>query len=293
MNKNEGFLSTKFKIGAGVVGVGMVIGLIILIMCLTRVPAGFVGVVFSPNDGVKDQTLSSGWHIIAPFDKVNEYPVRIQTVEYKDIQVATSDGKSITMDFAYNYQVEQEAVTKIFNTFGAVPSEDLEQSYLRTRLRDAARKALAEFTVIDIYGEKSAEAGVKVQERFANDVNKLGFVVSNITVGVPQPDQKTQDAIDARVSASQELERKTTELQIAKKEAERKAAEAKGVADSTLIQAEAQAKANKLLEQSLTDQIVRSKAIDKWDGKMPVVSGSGVSPIVDMRTITGQEETKK
>lgn len=286
-------MSTKFKIGAGAVGLAMVIGLVVLIMCLTRVPAGFVGVVYSPNGGIKDQTLSSGWHIIAPFDKVNEYPVRIQTVEYKDIQVATSDGKAVTMDFGYSYQVEQDAVTRIFNTFGAVSSEDLEQTYLRNRLRDAARKSLAEFTVIDIYGEKSAEAGVKVQERFAADVDKLGFVVSNITVGVPQPDAKTQEAIDARVQASQELERKATELQIAKKEAERKAAEAKGVADSTLIQAEAQAKANKLLEQSLTDQIVQSKAIDKWNGVLPTVSSDGASPIIDMRGMTEEKETTK
>lgn len=285
--------STKFKVGASVVALGLLVGLIVLFMSITRISVGYLGVVFSPNGGVKEQTLSSGWHLVAPFDKVTEYPIRIQTVSYPDIKIATSDGKSVTIDLAYNYQVEPEKATSIFNTFGDIKAEELEQTYLKTRLRDASRKVVSKFTVIDIYGEKSSDVGVDIQEKFATDVKNLGFIVSGISVGVPQPDQKTQEAIDQRVAASQELERKNTELAIAKKEAERKFAESEGIAKSKLVEAVSQAKANKLLEQTLTPQLVQSQAIQKWNGVMSIVQGGDVNPILDMKSLTTPTETKK
>ncbi|MDI5789089.1 SPFH domain-containing protein [Bacillus licheniformis] len=42
----------------------------------------------------KSETLDQGWHLVGLFDKVTRYPVRMQTVNNQDIQVATSDGKT-------------------------------------------------------------------------------------------------------------------------------------------------------------------------------------------------------
>ncbi|OME55557.1 hypothetical protein BSK59_13865 [Paenibacillus odorifer] len=277
----------KFKIGGYVSGTILVIVAILVIMLTVRIPNGFVGIVYSPNGGAKNTNLNQGWHVTGLFDKVTKYPVRIQTVEYKEIQIATSDGKSVTMDFAYNYQVEPEKVTSIFNTFGPISITEIEDTYLKTRFRDAARKAISKFTVIDIYGEKSSEAGIEVQSKFAEDIKTLGFIVSNVTVGVPQPDAKTQDAIDKRVEASQELERKTTELEIAKKEAERKRVESQGIADSKLIESKGQAQANEVLQQSLTSELVQYETVKKWNGTLPQVSGSS-TPIVQLPTVKAE-----
>ena len=49
-----------------------------------------------------------------------------------------------------------------------------------------------------------------------------------------------------------------------------------------MIAAEAEAEANRLLTQSLTDQVLESKFYDKWDGKLPQVMGEG-SAILDIR----------
>lgn len=152
--------------------------------------------MYSPNGGVQDDTLGQGWHLVGLFDKVTIYPVRMQTVNYSNIQVATSDGKSVTIDFAYNYSIQPDKVVQVFNKFGPVEIEEIEGSYLRTRLWDAGRKAIAKYSVIDTYGEKSSEAATNVQKIFAEDVRQLGFNVNNLTLGVPKPDKSTQAAID-------------------------------------------------------------------------------------------------
>ncbi len=253
------------KIIGGVI-VGIAIALIVVIgaFFIERIPNGYVGVVYSPNGGVQEETLGQGWHIVGIFDKITKYPVRMQTVEYQDIQVATSDGKNITMDFAYNYNIQPDKVVALFNKFGPVDVGEIESTYLRTRLWDAGRKAIANYSVIDTYGQKSASAGLEVQKVFSEDVGDLGFIIDDLTLGVPKPDESTQEAIDARVKASQELERKQTELKIAEAEAEKKRIEAKAISDY-----------NNIINESMTPEVIQYMWIQKWDGKMPKATGTG------------------
>lgn len=287
---------SKFKIGGIFAGVVLVLALVILPFFIERIPNGYVGVVYSPSGGVQEDTLGQGWHVIGLFDKVTKYPVRMQTVHYKDMQVATSDGKNITIDFAYNYQIQPEMVVPIFNKFGPVKVEDIEGAYLRTRFWDAARQGISKFTVIDTYGEKSSEAKTQVQENFSEDVEKLGFLVQDVTVGVPQPDEKTQEAIDLRVEASQELERKTTEVQIAEKEAERKEAEAQGIAQAKVAEAEGIAKANKKIQESLSDQVLQHQFIEQLPNvELPKVLGGDGGNIISLpeSLMDNKEEEKE
>lgn len=250
-------------LGGSLVALALIIGLALLSMFIEKIPNGYVGVVYSPNGGVQDETLGQGWHLVGLFDKVTVYPVRMQTVNYKDIQVATSDGKSVTVDFAYNYSIQPDKVVDVFNQFGPIEVEQIEDSYLRTRLWDAGRKGIAKYSVIDTYGEKSSEAAVNVQTLFADDIKELGFVVDNMTLGVPKPDESTQAAINKRVEAAQELERKQIELKIAQAEAQKKKIEAQGIADY-----------NEIIKASISPEVIQNKWIEKWDGVMPKATGS-------------------
>ena len=253
----------KKIMGGIIIALALTIAIAITAMFIEKIPNGYVGVVYSPNGGVEDKTLGQGWHLVGLFDKVTIYPIRMQTVDYKDIQVATSDGKNVTVDFAYNYSIQPDKVVDVFNKFGPVTVEDIEASYLRTRLWDAGRKGIAKYSVIDTYGEKSSEAAVSVQKIFSEDVAQLGFVVDNLILGVPKPDESTQAAIDKRVEAAQELERKQIELNIAKAEAEKQRIEAEGIAAY-----------NEIIKKSISPEVIQKQWIEKWDGVMPKATGS-------------------
>ena len=73
-------------------------------------------------------------------------------------------------------------------------------------------------------------------------------------------------------------------LVIAKTEAEKKVLTAQAEADAIKVQAEAQAEANRLLTASLTDTLVEYQKVQKWDGKLPTVTGG--SAILDTRSLT-------
>lgn len=255
-------MRTKTIIGGAVTGVVLFGGIVLGSMFVEKVPAGTVGVVYN-LDGVEETPLTQGWHMVKPFDKVIEYPVKTQTINFNEIQIATSDGKNIGVDIAFNFSIDSTKAVGLYNKFGAVSVENIADGFLRTRLRDASRQVVSKYSVIDIYGEKSSEIQNKIQETFIKDVEDLGFMIEGLTLGVPKADEKTQEAIDARVKASQELERKKTELEIAKAESER-----------LRVEAEGQAKANKIITESLTPELIQQQMIEKWNGVTPQVTGS-------------------
>lgn len=101
-------------------------------------------------------------------------------------------------------------------------------------------------------------------------VDDTGFMVDSVTLEAPKPDENTAKAIQGVVDAQQQLEK----LEIEKTGYcchERDIEEAKG-----------KAQANEVLKQSLSPEIVEIKKIEKWDGKLPQVSG-GATPFVQIK----------
>lgn len=59
-------MKRKGFIGAIVLAIAIFGTLILALMCTSRVPAGYVGVVYNMNGGVDGEVLSQGWHLVAP-----------------------------------------------------------------------------------------------------------------------------------------------------------------------------------------------------------------------------------
>ncbi|ARM69342.1 hypothetical protein vBSauClo6_201 [Staphylococcus phage vB_Sau_Clo6] len=252
----------KSVVISGVIGFLAIIGFIILLMCITKIPQGHVGVVYSVN-GVKENTKSPGWHLTAPFDKVNKYPTKTQTHKYKDLNVATSDGKNLQMDIDVSYKVDATKAVDLFNRFGSADIEELEKGYLRSRVQDNVRQAVSKYSVIDAFGVKTGEIKKDTLDSLNDNLEKQGFVIEDIALSSPKADKNTQKAIDERVKANQELERTKVDKQIAEENAKKKEIEAKG-----------EKKANDIRSESLTEEVLQQQLIDKWNGKQPISIGS-------------------
>ena len=89
----------------------------------------------------------------------------------------------------------------------------------------------------------------------------------------------------------QEAEQAQYELQKQQTLAKANVAEAQGEAQALLVKAKAQAEANHLLQASITSTLVRYKAIEKWNGIMPQVTGNN-TPFIDLRSMATSEKTE-
>src|SRR5690606_10803376 len=106
-----------------------------------------------------------------------------------------NDGKSISMPVSYEMKVDRTKVLDIFGELGSQNVEQIQEGYLYQKLFRASRATVSGYSVLDIYGTKTTEASAKVTELMAEDVAKLGFIVTNVTLGTPELDADTEAAI--------------------------------------------------------------------------------------------------
>ena len=65
---------------------------------------------------------------------------------------------------------------------------------------------------------------------------------------------------------------------------------AKKQAEALIIKAKGEAESQKLLQQTLTSQLLQKQLIDKWDGTLPTVTGGNNIPLININPITGQNK---
>lgn len=118
----------KGKIGAIILGIVMAFCLIACIVCLEKIPAGYVGVVYNMNGGVDGEVLTQGWHLVAPTKKVTQYSIGIEqsylTAEDKgdspkdeSFNIPTSDGKTVRVNIEFSYRFDEARVSETFAMF--------------------------------------------------------------------------------------------------------------------------------------------------------------------------------
>ena len=85
------------KIGSISVGGFIVVCIIALILSITVIPQGHAGVVYKRSSGVQDTTLSQGWRLTSPMDRVTAYPISTETVKVNAFNMQTKDGKPLVI----------------------------------------------------------------------------------------------------------------------------------------------------------------------------------------------------
>lgn len=214
-----------------------------------KIENGYVGVRYSINGGVRDETLGQGIKFVG-LDKVTQYPIRLQTIQAENLSIATSDGKKTSVSIKYDYKIDPTKTSAMYKEFGNITSSDIEEGWVKSKLQKEAREVYSQYTILDVLSGKSSEVEAKLLENFSNAIETKGFVVEDVTVGVPEIDAETQKSIDAIVLSGQENEK-------AKLDAETKKTQADAQAYEITKKAEAEAEANKKIANSVTDNLIK------------------------------------
>lgn len=294
---------SKRLVGSIVLSVGAILGLVGVGSCLEKIPAGYVGVVYSLNGGVTGEILGQGMHLISPIEHVAEYPVSTETMylsrdekqggkDDDSFNISTKDGKPVSVDVELSYRYDADKADEVYTKWRGKNPREIENTYIRARVKSVANEITSQYAVTDVYGEKRTELNRKVFDALSEELAKNNIILETFTFTDVRPDDDTKLAIQAKVDAQQKLEQQRIEAESASVEAERRKVEEQGIAeakrikaqanaDSLLIEAEAEAKANRLISESLNDKLLKLKEIEQWDGKKSLVQGSS-TPIVNL-----------
>jgi regulator of protease activity HflC (stomatin/prohibitin superfamily) len=253
-------LAVKTKVGTNFKGLLAVMVVGMFMSSCARIDAGHEGVrvnLTSSDKGVDNVSLVTGWQFYNPmFTSIYEFPTYVRTVDYEPFTVNAKDGSVFTVDPTLSIKVIDGYSPSIFKKY----RKDLDEiigTTLYNYVRDAFRIQFNSFTTDSLISNR-AEFETMVQQMLDTSLINEGFKLEQLTSGITYPPSIVQ-AIEAKNKAIQDAMRVQNEL-----------AKAKANAEIKLTEARAQSESQRLLEQTLTDQLLQKEFIEKWDGKLPV-----------------------
>ena len=267
-------LKKILPLAAIVFGIMIVIGL--WSKMTVTINSGQAGIIFKLLGGGVDtkHTYSEGFHFISPLNKMFVYDVRQQEVSEK-MSVLSSNGLEISLEVSMWYQ-------PVYNKLGFLHKEK-GQNYLnsivRPAIRSATRSVIGRYTPEQIYSTKrdaiQDEIFIETRDILVKQYVQLNEVLVRDVTLPPT----IKNAIEKKLKQEQESLEYEFKLAREKKEAERRR-----------IDAEGKAKANEILNASLTSNILKEKGIEATvrlaespnakvviignaDGGMPIILG--------------------
>lgn len=259
----------KGLLGGISLAVIIVVTLFCVLTCVERVPVGYVGVVYSMSGGVKNETLSQGWHIVSPTKKVKIFTVgneqllltkdkREGSKSNESFRVSTSDDASLAISFQMSYRFVPDKVVETYKKFKGMDGEDIVNSRVRTVLKSKISEITTNYSLMDIYSGNRSEINNKLTDYLDEEFEKeFGIEVIDASIIDAHPDKQLRKAINNRIEALQKKQQAQAEQETAKVEAKTKLIQAQNDADIEVTKAEAEAKANKIISSSITDELIK------------------------------------
>lgn len=261
-------------------GILPILFLVILVIILfsksfVTVDRGEAGVLWKRFDQgvvVDAPPMGEGFHIVAPWNKVDIYNIRQQNMFIKDMEVLSSNGLEIKLDVSVLYQPKVDQLGYLHKTKG----ENYLDVVIIPEVRSAGRSIVGRYTPEQLYSSKRDVIQQEIFDEVHKKANGQFVQINDILVRDVTLPSTIKDAIERKLRQEQESLEYEFRLVTASKEAERQIIEAQGKAD-----------ANRILSASLTDKILQDKGIEATlelskspNSKVVVVGGKDGLPLI-------------
>jgi prohibitin 2 len=252
----------------------LIIGIILLLFLFTRpwvqVGAGERGVVLNFG-AVEENVLGEGLHFRIPV---------VQTVALMDVKVqksltnaaaSSSDLQEVSSEVALNYHIIPDKANVVYQTIGV----NFKERIIDPAVQEVVKAVTARYTAEELITKRPAVSEAMranlserlLEHNIAVDAFSIvGFSFSKIFM----------EAIESKQTAEQLALKARRDLERIKIEAEQKITAATAEAESLRLQ-----RANispDLIELRRIE--ANLKAIDKWNGILPQVTGGGAVPFI-------------
>lgn len=261
-----------------IAGLIAVVLIVLVFSSVTTVASGNRGVLLQLG-AVKPTILTEGFHFKIPFiQNVQLIEVRVQKEESTQT-AASKDLQMVTTKVAVNYSVEPDAVNKLYQEIGL----DYRSRIVDPAIAESLKAITAQYTAEELIS-KRPEVSSQVKEMLGKKLIKYYMKLEDINIKEFAFSEEFNKAIEQKQTAEQNALKAQRDLERIKIEAQQKVAEA-----------EAEAESLKLKKQEVTPELiqlkqieVQEKALEKWDGRLPSVTG-GATPFIDVNGLTGSK----
>lgn len=231
------------------------------------IPAGHKGVIFKRFAGGldKEKVYSQGFQIVAPWNDLIVYDVRTNEGS-EEMEVLSKNGLNIYVDLSYRFMADPAKIGHLHDEIGP----DYVNRIIIPEIRSATREVIGKYLPEELYSTKREAIQDEIFEETRKAVEEKFVLLDAILIREVRLPAKLKAAIESKLEEEQLSFQYEFKLDRERKEAERK-----------IIEAQAKADANKILNASLSDKILKDKGIEatlelaKSPNSKIVVVGSG------------------
>lgn len=262
------------------------------------VDAGNVGVV-KRLGAVQEKALPEGFHFKRPFmDVVEQVNVRLVPVQVK-ATAASRDLQTVTTDVTVAYSLSGILAPVTFQRIG--DTRQVAAAVVEPAIQESVKAVTAQFTAEELVTKRALvkqdiQAAISAYITSTLDEKEIGDAVmlANVAITDFAFSDDFNRAIEAKVNAEQQALQAANEKTRRVTQAEASAAERQLAADaeaySTEVQSKARADAIRRESEALlqSPELIQLRAVEKWDGVLPRMQGSGVVPFLNVGSIVDQ-----
>ena len=230
--------------------------LILLSESVTTIKSGEVGIRVRFGKVVEKRT-QEGINFTIPFiERIEKLNVKVQKTEVKTSS-SSKDLQEVDMSIAVNYRIDNNKAIELYKT----EDTGYVEIVLEPAIEESIKAVTSKYTAEELITNRS-EVSQKCMEELSKKVEKYGLKVNDFNITNFSFSDEFERAIEEKQVAEQKVLTAKQELEKEKIEAEKK-----------IVAAEAEKKSNELKQKTLTDNIIKEKFIEKWDGVLPKVVG--------------------
>ena len=251
--------------------------------CMKQIPPASVGVKFNARTGISEHLVKPQVVWLGFMEKLIVYPTSIRNATYTknsnegerteddSIKASTMEGSILPVDITVSYHVESGDVLKAFQNFGTEDLAQVQRDFIRWVTIYAVNVVTGGKSIFDLTSKDRAGFSTEVKAVIKPMLAEWGLTVDDVYVGEVYPSQQVKTKVEERIANVNALELAKVSLQRARIDAE-----------TTLTNAKKQTELNRLLAMQgdkvleLKKMEIMRKAVEKWNGKAPVIGGSSI-----------------
>jgi len=259
----------------------IIVGGIVLLLFVfnpwVQIGAGERGI--AQNFGaVQDQVLGEGIHFKIPVvQTVIPMDVKIQKA-LTDAASSSSDLQDVALSVALNYHIMPDQANLVYQKIGV----QFKQRIIDPAIQEVMKAVSARYTAEELITKRPAVSS-EMKEALTARLLTSNIAVDAFSIINFSFSQTFTDAIEAKQTAEQNALKAKRDLDRIKVEAEQ-----------TIAAATAEAEALRLQKMNITPDLIELrkieanlKAIEKWNGILPNVTGAGAIPLIGVGDVIG------
>ena len=268
---------------AKVVAIG-IIGLIVVGVLASAavqiVDSGHRGVLLHWNSvDVTIPPLDEGLHFVVPFqDQVVNMEVRT-LLFVKATSSASKDLQTVTTEVTVNYHPDPESINILYKEVGL----NYQNRIIAPAVEEVVKQVTANYNAEELITKRPLVKS-DIEQEITKRLNVYNLITEVISITDFQFSALFSSAIESKVEAEQKALKAENDLRRIEVEARQRAAQAEGIAAANIAEANGEAQAIKIINEALAQNpnYLEWLKTQAWDGKLPLVVGSGGTPFIQI-----------